>query len=119
VLIDDVQGLKAAQDWCRRWRPDLTEQITLWQGRGDLFEALGIEAEIEQALGKRITLEGGGTIIIERTRALTSIDVDRAGAQDEPLAINERAALEALRQIRLRDIGGMILVDFLRLRARE
>ena len=119
VLIDDAAGLKAAQDWCRRWRPDLAERITLWPGPADLFESLGLESEIEQALARRLTLEGGGAIIIERTRALTSIDVDRASAQDQPVEINGRAALELLRQLRLRDIGGMILVDFLRMRQRE
>jgi ribonuclease G len=119
VLIDDAQGFKAAQDWCRRWRPDLLDRLALWPGPEDLFETLGLEAEIEQALSKRLTLEGGGALIIERTRALTSIDVDRGSAQDQPSDINERAALELVRQIRLRDIGGMILVDFLRMRARE
>jgi ribonuclease G len=119
VLIDDALGLKAAEEWCRRWRPDLLDCLMLWQGPEDLFETLGLEAEIEQALSIRLTLEGGGALIIERTRALTSIDVDRGSAQDQPSDINARAALELVRQLRLRDIGGMILVDFLRMRGRE
>jgi ribonuclease G len=118
IIVDDRAALLQAETWCRRWRPDLAGQVRLHSDAEDVFVAFGLDVEIDEALARRVALPGGGFLIVETTRALTSIDVDRGGAQVPPFDINEQAAYELVKQLRLRDIGGMILVDFLRMRDR-
>ena len=86
----------------------------------DLFEDAGITAEIEDLLQPRVALPGGGVITIETTEAMTTVDVDSAevrGADKDTntLAVNLAAAVETARQVRLRGIGGLVVIDFIRL----
>ena len=84
-----------------------------------LFEAFGVEAEIENALKSRVSLPSGGSIVIHQTEALVAIDVNtgrfvgKEGLEDTVFAANLEAAPEVARQIRLRDLGGLIVVDFI------
>lgn len=102
--------------------PDLLERLRLHREREPLFEMRSIEGAIELALARRVPLPSGGAIVIEPTEALTAIDVDAGGvgaagdAEAARLRVNLEAAVEAARQIRLRDIGGVIVIDFIRLR---
>ncbi|MDO4285815.1 MAG: ribonuclease E/G, partial [Eubacteriales bacterium] len=108
----------------RRIPEDGVSYLTLW----------GIPSQIEEALGKRVWLPSGGYLVIERTEALTAIDVNsgrsdafspsrrKSGAQERQAAVralNEEAAEESFRQIRLRNLSGMILIDFLNMEDRE
>lgn len=84
---------------------------------GDLFEVTGIQDELDQALQREVALPGGGRIWIERTAALTAIDVDAGG--NPPMPVNLAAANEIARQLRLRNIGGIVVVDFIDLSGRN
>lgn len=105
--------------------PDLLPRLKQHREREPLFEMRGIEGAIELALSRRVPLPSGGAIVIEPTEALTAIDVDAGGvgaagdAETARLRVNLEAAAEAARQIRLRDIGGVIVIDFIRLREEE
>jgi len=102
--------------------PQLLGRLALHAERQPLFEARGVEGAIELALSRRVPLPSGGAIVIESTEALVAIDVDggsvgAAGdAEAARLRVNLEAAEEIARQVRLRDIGGTIVIDFIRLR---
>ncbi|EFV77247.1 hypothetical protein HMPREF1013_02454 [Bacillus sp. 2_A_57_CT2] len=93
--------------------------IRLHSGKENIFSAFNVESEIDKALKRIVWLETGAYLIFDETEALTVIDVNTgkfAGKQDRRetvLKTNQQAAEEAARQIRLRDIGGMILIDFI------
>jgi ribonuclease G len=99
--------------------PALTERVRLWEDSTPIFDALGIEKEIEKALRRRVWLKSGGYIVIDHTEALVSIDVNSGkyvGKRDfeqTVLKINMEAVTEVVRQIRLRDLGGIIIIDFI------
>ncbi len=90
-------------------RPKLVRETA-----GSLFRDAGVEAEIEEALSPVVELRGGGRIVIQETLACTAIDVD--GDASDPLSLDLRAAAEIARQVRLRNLGGTIIVDFVDLR---
>jgi ribonuclease G len=87
--------------------------------RQPIFDQLGIEAEIEKGIRRKVWLEGGGHIVIEHTEAMVTVDVNsgrfigRKNHEENSLKINLRAAREICRQLRLRDIGGIIVIDFI------
>ena len=91
----------------------------LGQGRTPIFEATGIEKEIEKALRRRVWLKSGGYIVIDQTEALVAIDVNtgkyvgKRDLEETILKINLEAVDEVVRQIRLRDLGGIIIIDFI------
>ncbi len=105
--------------------PSLRERVKLHEGRTPVFEAYGIEKEIEKALRRRVWLKSGGYIVIDHTEALVSIDVNTGkyvGKRDfeqTVLKINLEAVGEVVRQIRLRDMGGIIIIDFIDMEAAE
>ena len=118
VLIDDSAGFNAAVRTARETLPQLADRIVHYQGCEPLFEAFGIEEEIETLLSPRVPLASGGWITIETTEALTAIDVNSgrlsAGClEDTGFQTNLSAAAEIGRQLRLRGIGGLIVVDFI------
>src|SRR5258706_3342799 len=99
--------------------PALRERVRSWEDPTPIFEALGIEKDIEKALRRRVWLKSGGYIVIDHTEALVSIDVNTGkyvGKRDfeqTVLKINLEAVGEVVRQIRLRDLGGIIIIDFI------
>ncbi|MBI2206337.1 MAG: Rne/Rng family ribonuclease [Candidatus Rokubacteria bacterium] len=105
--------------------PALAERIKLYEGPTPIFEAHGLEREIEKALRRRVWLKSGGYIVIDHTEALVSIDVNTGkyvGKRDfeqTVLKINLEAATEVVRQIRLRDLGGIIIIDFIDMEREE
>jgi ribonuclease G len=105
--------------------PALADKVRLWEEPTAIFEALGIEKEIEKALRRRVWLKSGGYIVIDHTEALVSIDVNTGkyvGKRDfeqTVLKINMEAVGEVVRQIRLRDLGGIIIIDFIDMEAPE
>lgn len=123
IVIDDADALARARAYADRLRPDLADRLHPHPGRAPLFEAEGIEEQIDAALDPKVNLPGGGAIIIEETRALTAIDVDtgggsRGGRDDAILATNIEAAGEIARQVRLRNLAGLLVVDFVSMRRR-
>jgi ribonuclease G len=99
--------------------PSLRDRVRQWTEPTPIFEALGIEKDIERALRRRVWLKSGGYIVIDHTEALVSIDVNTGkyvGKRDfeqTVLKINLEAGVEIVRQIRLRDLGGIIIIDFI------
>ncbi|MDP6705643.1 MAG: Rne/Rng family ribonuclease [Alphaproteobacteria bacterium] len=123
VLIDDGEALASARDYCTEMMPWAAERLARHTGAGALFDLYDTEAEIEAALEPHLDLPSGGSIAIEATEALTAIDVNAgrlAGGRDAAetaLATNLEAAAEMARQLRLRAIGGLIVIDFIDMNA--
>lgn len=122
VLIDDEATYARALDFARGALPALAGRIRRHAGPGPVLARHGVLDEIALLEGSRVPLPSGGAITIETTRALTAIDVDSGrdtGGQDQEriaLRTNLEAAVEAARQMRLRDLGGIIVIDFIQLR---
>jgi ribonuclease G len=105
--------------------PALVERITVYEGPTPIFESYGIEREIEKALRRRVWLKSGGYIVIDHTEALVSIDVNsgkyvgKRDLEQTILKTNMEAVGEVVRQIRLRDLGGIIIIDFIDMEREE
>lgn len=121
VVIDDAQAVEAARSYCRRAMPEALDRLELFTGPGTLFEAFGLEDEIAVLIEPRVPLPSGGWITIEGTEALTAIDVnsgrftEATGLEETSLRVNLEAADEIGRQLRLRGIGGLVVIDFIHL----
>jgi ribonuclease G len=99
--------------------PQLAPRVKKWDKDTPIFEATGIEREIDKALRRRVWLKSGGYIVIDHTEALVAIDVNsgkyvgKRDFEETVLKINMEAVTEVVRQIRLRDLGGIIIIDFI------
>ena len=119
VMVDDIEAMAAARAYCRRAMAEAEEKLELFDGPDLLFDAYNLEDEIERLLGPRVPLASGGWITVEGTEALTAIDVnsgsftESTGLEETSLRVNLEAAEEIGRQLRLRGIGGVIVVDFI------
>ena len=119
IIVDDDEAFAAARAYCARELPGFAERLQRHTDSGNLFDAFSIEADIATARGPRVDLASGGHIVIERTEALTAVDVNsgRAAGRDGHaaaiLATNIEAAREIARQLRLRNMGGLVVVDFI------
>src|SRR6201996_8622949 len=122
VIIDDREAYEAARAYVRRAMPEDEDKIELFAGPGVLFDMYGLEDEIEGLTRPRVPLPSGGWITIEGTEALTAIDVNSGsftastGLEETSLKVNLEAADEIGRQLCLRGIGGLIVIDFIHLR---
>ena len=125
VLIDDAEAAEAARAFCRRTMPQMESRIELFSGPGALFDSHDLESDIDGLMRTRVPLACGGWITIEGTEALTAVDVNSgrfthaSGLEDTSLSVNLEAARELGRQLRLRGIGGMIVVDFMHMKDEE
>ena len=121
VLIDSAEGVALATRYGQAFMPDLAPRITRHDGPPSLFELYDVEAGLEAALAARVALPSGGSICIQRTEALTAVDINTArfvaapNAEEAAFRTNLEAAPEIARQIRLRNIGGMIVIDFIQM----
>ena len=119
LIIDDQAAHQKLLHFVSTFAPQLQERISLYQGTAPLFETYGIEVEINRAIEKKVWLRSGGYIIIESTEALSVIDVNTGrfvGKNDLNETIfktNMEAAKEIAYQLRLRNIGGIIIIDFI------
>jgi len=119
VVVDDERMHRAGRDYLREIDPQLASRLQRHLGPESLFDATGVSQDIEKALRPRVWLNSGGTIVIEQTEALVSIDVNTGkfvGArrpEETVLKTNLEAAEEIAHQLRLRDLGGIIVVDFI------
>ena len=119
IEIVTMDRYKQIEEWCELFGPDLVPKIVpveLEDPNAELalFEHRGILGDIEDLFQDYGLLTSGGSIIIQQTSALTAIDVNRGGDDRSAMEINLEAAAEIARQIRLRNIGGIILIDFLK-----
>jgi ribonuclease G len=119
VVIDSKRLYKEISAYVKYNSPDMLEKIELHKGRQPIFDTYGIEKEIETTLSRKVWLKSGGYLIIEHTEAMVVIDVNsgRYAAKKEQeqnsLRTDLEAAREICRQLRLRDIGGIIVCDFI------
>lgn len=120
IRIDDEAAAERARLYCREAMPDMERRIEAFRGPGPLFADL--EADIDGLVHPRVPLSCGGWITVEGTEALTAIDVNSGSfihsnaVEDTGLAVNMEAAEEIGRQIRLRGIGGLIVIDFIHMK---
>lgn len=123
VLVDDDDAFAKAHQYMQTFMPRAKTSLVRYRERMPLFSRFELEQQIDSIYRRRVELPTGGSIVIEHTEALTSIDVNsgratRGGSQEETaLNINLEAASEVARQLRLRDIGGLVVVDFIDMRA--
>ena len=120
VLVDDPPAFQKAQEYMQRFMPaDIQRRLKLYSDDIPLFTRFQIESQIESAYGHKVQLPSGGSIVIDYTEALVSIDINSAratrGGDIETTATNTNleAADEIARQLRIRDIGGLIVIDFI------
>ncbi|GMV79231.1 MAG: hypothetical protein AMXMBFR7_04150 [Planctomycetota bacterium] len=119
VVVDDPVSLERARAFLREIAPQAEVKLRLHQERTPLFHRYGIEPQIQRLFHRKVGLESGGSIVIEQTEALTAIDVnsgrfrEKRNQEDTILSINLEAAREVARQLRLRDIGGLVMIDFI------
>lgn len=125
VLVDDPAAFEQAQEYMKAFMPRAKTQLVLYEDRQPLFSRFEIERQIDRIYERSVALPSGGSIVIDRTEALTAIDVNsgranRAASQEETaLQTNLEAAREVARQLRLRDLGGLMVVDFIDMRSRK
>ncbi|WP_434360869.1 ribonuclease E [Parasalinivibrio latis] len=119
ILIDSPKIYERAKEHIMLVRPDFVSRVRLYQGEVPLFSHFQIESQIESAFQREVRLPSGGSIVIDPTEALTSIDINSARAtkgsdiEETALQTNLEAADEIARQLRLRDLGGLIVIDFI------
>lgn len=120
ILIDDAKAVARARSYCRQAMPEVEDRITLFDSHEPLFSDL--ENDIEGLAHPRVPLACGGWLTVEGTEALTAIDVNSgsfthaSGVEDTGLIVNLEAAREIGRQLRLRGIGGLIVIDFIHMK---
>ena len=123
ILVDDQTAFEQAAEYMQAFMPRTRVELTHYVERVPLFSKYSLESQIEQIFARTVPLPGGGSIVVDSTEALTAIDVNsgRAGSgsshEDMALETNLQAAREVARQLRLRDLGGLVVVDFIDLRS--
>jgi ribonuclease G len=119
VRVDDPAAYERMRELLEVVSPKLARRLELYTGAEPLFTRFGVDAEIENALRSRVPLPSGGSIVIHQTEALVAIDVNtgkfvgKEDLEETVFAANLEAAPEVARQIRLRDLGGLLVVDFI------
>jgi ribonuclease G len=121
AIIDDPKQYERVTGFFQRTAPELVDSVELYEERHPLFERFGVEEAFESPLERRIDLPSGGYLMIDYAEALTVIDVNtgsftgrgRGRLEDTITKVNVEAADEVVRQLRLRDIGGIIVIDFI------
>lgn len=124
-IVDSPDEWRRVRDLVGAFAPELVERVQLHEDPAPIFEAYHVEREIERALHRKVWLRSGGYVVFDRTEAATVIDVNtgkyvgKTDLASTILKTNVEAAREIARQIRLRDIGGIILIDFIDMEAAQ
>jgi len=119
VVIDSSGRYREITEYLDHVAPKLRRRVELYQGEVPLLEQAGVEAELERVFSKRLWLQSGGFITIDQTEAMVAIDVNtgRSAKEEDPerliFSTNIEAAAEIARQIRLRDLAGLLIIDFI------
>ncbi|MDH3976058.1 MAG: Rne/Rng family ribonuclease [Deltaproteobacteria bacterium] len=125
VLIDNLDAYKKAKDFMKIMMPRSQSKVKLYQENIPLFSRFNLEAQIESIYNNRVPLKSGGSIVIDPTEALVSIDVNSGKSksekniEDTAFKTNMEAAAEVARQLRLRDLGGLIVIDFIDMKQKK
>jgi len=119
IVCDDEDDFRRVEEFMRGFAPESVGRVELYRGTAPIFDQYGIEVELERALDRRVWLKSGGYIIIDQAEALTAIDVNsgrfvgKNSLEDTITQINLEAVRELACQLRLRNIGGIIIIDFI------
>ena len=119
IRVDNKQSLKEIQQFLEDFIPESSSKLDFYTGDRPLFDLFGIEDEINKALSRQVMLKSGGDLIIEQTEAMTTIDVNTGGyigVKNHAMTIlktNLEAATSIARQLRIRNLGGIIILDFI------
>ncbi len=119
VRIDSRETLERALLFAERYLPDVKDRIVYYQGERPLFDLYGVEDEIQKALQRKVQLKSGGHLVIDQTEAMTTIDVNTGAfvgyrnLEETIFKTNLEAAQAICRQLRLRNLGGIIIIDFI------
>ncbi len=119
MIINQKEAYHQAREYLKHIKPDFLNKVKLHKAATPLFESYGLEKQIESAFSREVLLDNGASIIIDVTEALISIDINSARAkegsdiEETALKTNLLAASEIAKQLRLRDLGGLIVVDFI------
>ncbi|HKX53154.1 MAG TPA: ribonuclease G [Nitrosospira sp.] len=125
ILVDSRETFQKMAVFARVYMANVVERLDHYAGERPLFELYGVEDEIEKALARRVELKSGGYLIIDQTEALTTIDVNTGGFigvrsfDDTIFKTNLEAAQIIARQLRLRNLGGIIIIDFIDMESAE
>jgi len=119
VRVDSAGSCERVQDFARRFMPELAPLIELYSGRRPILDLYGIEDEIQRALQRKVPLKSGGYVVFDQTEAMTTVDVNTGGyvghrnLEETIFRTNLEAAVAIARQLRLRNLGGIIIIDFI------
>jgi ribonuclease E len=125
VLVDGEEGYRGARDFMRMLMPSNVNKVRLWTEGPPLFAKYQVEAQLDAMLNPTVQLRSGGYIVINQTEALVAIDVNSGRStrerniEDTALRTNLEAADEAARQLRMRDLAGLIVIDFIDMESRK
>lgn len=125
VYIDDSDTFKKASTFIHEFLPELDDHIKLYTAESPIFDLHGIEQELQKALDRKVILKSGGHIVIDHTEAMTTIDVNTGGfvghknLEETIFKTNLEAATVIARQLRLRNVGGIIIIDFIDMELEE
>lgn len=126
ITVDDKTLFDEIKTFIRKIAPDKEKITKLYSGKVKVFETFGVEKQLKASFGKSVTIPSGGYLIIEHTEAMHVIDVNSGNKsnsqdnqEDTALNVNLEAAQEIARQLRLRDMGGIITIDFIDMRRSE
>ena len=125
IVIDSREHFTALRDFCLKYMPEVAHLVEYYDGERPLFDLHGVEDDIQRALQRVVTLKSGAHLVIDQTEAMTTIDVNtgsfvgRHNQEDTLFKTNLEAASVLARQLRLRNLGGIIIVDFIDMRDAE
>jgi ribonuclease G len=126
IHVDDKKIYEEVRAYIHNIAPEKEKIVKLYTGKAKIFEHYGIEKQIKSVFGQTVSLKGGGYLIIEHTEALHVIDVNSGNKSNREenqettaMSVNVEAAKEVARQLRLRDMGGIIVIDFIDMRSAE
>jgi ribonuclease E len=118
-IVDDRDLEAKLRGYIRSTTPDLDHRLQLYEGRLPIFEEFRVAEQVRKSLDRKVWLRSGGHLVIDRTEAMTVIDVNtgkfvgKSSLEETVFRTNKEAAVEVARQLRLRDIGGIIVIDFI------
>ncbi|MFV8820120.1 ribonuclease G [Haliea sp. E17] len=125
ILVDSRETFTALQEFCGEYMPEVSGLLELYPDGRPLFDLHGIELDIQRALSRKVELKSGGYLVIDQTEAMTTIDVNtgsyvgRRNLEETIFKTNLEAASVLARQLRLRNLGGIIIVDFIDMQDEE
>lgn len=118
VVVDDRDLFDEIRGFMNDFMPKLKDRVQLYRGKEPVFDTYGVETQIKKSLGRKVWMKSGGYLVIDQTEALMAIDVNsgkfvgKTSLEDTTLQLNLEAVEEVVYQLRLRNIGGLIIIDF-------